>query len=432
MSKIIRHLASLLFPGGLILLAAVGFLRPHGLPPWLHQPLGAFPYIVLGFGIVFGWYLASMRLLLTLLIFSLVERILMLPQTTGSEAPSSGEALFALSAFLLPLNLLALSLQKDGTLSVARTLIGLGFVLAQVVLVWWVCMPGQEAFLDAVRTPFLPGLATDWTRLPQPALVAFTLGVGLHLVRHALRREPLEAGSVWALTAIFLAYHGMAFGWQPSNFIAAAGLIMFVAFMQSTHRQTYQDELTGIAGRLAYEEATAQLGKRFTIAVIAIDQLKTYGSVHGKSVAEQVLRTVAPRVQTAIGTGRVFRVSGEELTVIFPNSAVTETIVALDAARKAVESLSIFLRGRDRVWVDLRGNSRPGKKDRPLPATLSIGVAECLGDSGTLSLAIKSAYRALYEAKGGGGNVVKRGSNAAEPPRRTAGAGGRIVATSEY
>ena len=42
-------------------------------------------------------------------------------------------------------------------------------------------------------------------------------------------------------------------------------------------------------------------------------------------------------------------------------------------------------------------------------------MAEKLSDSATLTLVIKSAYRALYEAKGIGGNVVKRGLEAVAP-----------------
>jgi hypothetical protein len=59
-------------------------------------------------------------------------------------------------------------------------------------------------------------------------------------------------------------------------------------------------------------------------------------------------------------------------------------------------------------------------------------VAEKLNDSVTLSLVIKSAYQALYEAKGTGGNVVKRGSTASIPVRRARAESGKIVASGEY
>jgi hypothetical protein len=59
-------------------------------------------------------------------------------------------------------------------------------------------------------------------------------------------------------------------------------------------------------------------------------------------------------------------------------------------------------------------------------------VGEKLNDNTTLSLVIKSAYRGLYEAKGIGGNVVKRGLEAVIPVRRSQSETGRIAAGGEY
>jgi diguanylate cyclase (GGDEF)-like protein len=202
--------------------------------------------------------------------------------------------------------------------------------------------------------------------------------------------------------------------------------------IQSSYQQTYRDDLTGIPGRLAYEEATAQLGNRFTIAVLSVDQLKSYGNTHGKSVAEQVLKLVAPKVLSACQEGRVFRVSGEELTLLFQNQTAMEALVPLDRVRKFLESTSLFLRGRDRVWENTRETTSPGSKDRALPVTVSIGVADTSTERPTLNAVIKSAYRALYEAKSAGGNVVKRGLALPEPVRRSRGSSGRIIANDEY
>jgi len=432
MATLVSRFVSFFFPSGLVFFTAIGFLRPQGLPHWLQPPVAALPYVVLGFGLIFGWYLASARLLLSLLILTLAEQAVRLVPAFGANATPTGQTLLAMTAFLVPLNFLAFSLFKEESLSTVRGILRVLLVMAQPFVVLWLCYPGREDIAKAFQDPFIPGFSTDAIALPQPALIAFAAAILLHVTRYVLHREPLEAGSAWALASVFVAYHGAQFGWQATNFFSAAGLIMFIAFVQSSHQRTYRDELTGIAGRLAYEEASAQLGKQFSIAVIAVDQLKTYGSVHGKSVSEQVLKLVAPAVQASIGSGRVFRVSGEELTVLFPHQSATDTIVALDAARKAVEQMALFLRGRDRVWRDTRGTHTAGKKDRELPITLSIGVAEKAGEAATLSLAIKAAYRALYDAKGAGGNVVKRGVVTTDVPRRSYGTTGRIVAHSEY
>jgi diguanylate cyclase (GGDEF)-like protein len=254
----------------------------------------------------------------------------------------------------------------------------------------------------------------------------------LHIIRFTLHRDPLEGGAIWALCAIFVAYHTSRYGWQSTNFFMAAGLILFVTLLQSFYQRTYRDELTGIPGRLAYDEAIAQLGKRFSVAVISIDQLTQYANTHGKSVSEQILKLVAPRVQTACSDGQVFRTTGEDLTVLFPGKSATETLGALETVRKTIEAISLFLRGSDRVWERQREAQKTGSRDQALPITLSLGVAEKAGDSATLTLVIKSAYRGLYEAKGVGGNVVKRGLEAIAPAPRSHAGSGRIVPSGDY
>ncbi len=427
-----KTLSALLMPGGLILLAAVGYLRPQGLPVWLEQPVAAFPYFVLAFGLVFGWYFSSVRVILSLLVLSSADRALIAFPAAGPDPHALGRIIFAATAVLLPLNLLAFSILKEEGTTTMRGGIRILAVLIQPFLLLWLCAPERRDLAAALEMPYLPWLPTAWTPLPQAALVAFAVAGLLHLVRFTLRRDPLDAGAAWALGAAFLAYHGARFGWRPTNFFAAAGLILFVALIQSCYQRTYRDDLTGIAGRVAYQEATSQLGKRFAVAVLSIDQLKAYGNAHGKAVAEQILKSAAPKVQAACQRGHVFRVSGEELTMLFSDQTALDALVALDNVRKTVGQMSLFLRGRDRVWEDSRGTSRPGGRDRELPVTVSIGVADSSPDSESFGAVIKSAYRALYEAKAAGGNVVKRGIVSPEPLRRAQSTAGRIIPSGEY
>jgi two-component system cell cycle response regulator len=221
------------------------------------------------------------------------------------------------------------------------------------------------------------------------------------------------------LAAAFLAYHGTQFGWHPPNFFATAGLILFLSLVQTSYQQTYRDALTGIPGRMAYEEATAQLGGRFAIGVLAIDQLKSYAGIYGKAVVEQVLKLAAPKVQAACQIGRVFRVSGEELTFLFPRQSAVEALVELETIRKAIESTSLYVRDGQRVWDNTRAGGSTSRKDQELRVTASIGVADSAAEGATLNVVIKAAYRALYEAKTGGGNVVKRGATTVGSFRRS-------------
>ncbi len=427
-----KSISTVLFPGGLIFLVAIGFLRPQGHPMWLQQPIAAIPYIVLAFGLIFGWYFASSRMILSLVVLALADQALVLLSNIGGDQESVRRTIVAITAFLVPLNLLAFSILKEDSLSTFRGVTRVVLVLIQPFLLLWLCLPDQHVLASSFTKEYIPSRYVEWTPIPQPALCAFAIALLLHVIRFTLHRDPLEGGAIWALCAIFVAYHTSRYGWQPTNFFMTAGLILFVTLLQSFYQRTYRDELTGIPGRLAYDEAIGQLGKRYSVAVIGIDQLTQYANIHGKSVSEQILKLTAPRIQASCVEGQIFRTTGEEFTVLFPGKSVTETMGALDIVRKSVETNALFLRGRDRVWEKRRGAKEAGSRDRALPITLSIGVGEQLDDSATLSLVIKSAYRGLYEAKGLGGNVVKRGLETAIPVRRSQPETGRIAVSGEY
>jgi diguanylate cyclase (GGDEF)-like protein len=426
-----KTFVAFLIPGGLIFLTAIGFLRPHGLPQWIQGPVQAFPYIVLGFGLLFGWYLSSSRLILSLIVLALADRAIILFPPTDPDPVSANHVIFAATTFLLPLNLMALSLIKEEAISTWRGVLRLPLVLIQPFLVLWLSLPEQAGLALSLQQSLLPIVKTDWAVLPQPALLAFCGALILIGVRFIVEKNPLDSGALWALMTSFVAFQGLHYGWSPTNFLSAAGLILFLTLVQASHQRTYRDDLTGVPGKLAYEEAITGIGKKYALAVVGIDQLKQYGNQHGKSVSEQVLRLVAPKIMAAAGSGKVYRLAGEEFTILFPRKTATETLVTLEAIRKAVEEATIYLRGRDRVWEG-DASSRTGSGDEGLAVTVSIGLTEA-GDTGSsLGLVTKAAYRALYEAKGEGGNLLKRGTVTPDVRKPASAERGRIVAYNEF
>src|SRR5262245_66372527 len=102
-----------LLPGGLIFFLALGFLRPHGLPLWCQEPVAALPYFVLGFGLIFGWYFSSTRMILSLTSLALAGGALILFPSNGNEASPISHTVFSATAFLLPINFLAFSILKE-------------------------------------------------------------------------------------------------------------------------------------------------------------------------------------------------------------------------------------------------------------------------------------------------------------------------------
>lgn len=422
-----KTLFSFLIPGAGIFLAAIGFLRPHGLPGWVQGPVSALPYIVLAFGLVFGWYLASGRLILSLLVLGLADRGLALFPLTDSDPASAGHTIFVATSFLLPLNLLALSLVKEEAFSTWRGLMRLPFVLIQPFFVLWFSSPDYADLAASLQRPLLSMLRTDWSMIPQPALLAFVGALVLTGARFALERNPLDAGAFWGVLTSFVAFQGVSVGWSSTNFFSAAGLILFVTLVQSSHQQSYRDLLTGIPGKLAYTETVANLRGRYVVAIAGIDQLKQYGNQHGKPVSEQLLRLIAPKIQSSAGQGMVFRLAGEEFTILFFKKSATETLVALEAIRKAVEHTTLYLGVGGRVWKGV-----PRGSQQELTVTVSIGVAEASDSRTPIGLVTKAAYRALYEAKAEGGNLVKRGNVLVDPPKAARSETGRIVSYSEF
>lgn len=414
---------------------AIGFLRPHGLPAWTQGPVSALPVIVLGFGIVFGWYLSSSRLILSLLVLVCLDRGIAWLAPSDSTPGAPGPVLFAIAAFLTPVNLLALSLVKEGQASSWRGLVSLVLVLSQPLLVLWLCLSGQTDLTGLLTTPFqlplIPLSIAEWTPLPQPAVLAFGSALLLLTARFLLYHDPLDGGAAWALLTTFFAVHGIQYGWNPTNFLSAAGLTLFLSLVQASHQRAYRDDLTGALGRPAYDETVARLGERYVVAIVGVDQLKQYQNQYGKTVAEQVLRLVAPKIMATAGKGKVFRLTGDEFTVVFYSKTATDNLATLERIRKTVEQATLRLRAQTRVWEGNRP-ATTGPKDIDLPVTLSIGVAEPTAPHLSHTLVTKAAYRALYEAKGKGGNIVKRGTvriaSADTAPKHT----GRIVAYSEF
>ena len=417
--RLLQPLATFVFPGGLLFLAAVGFLRPHGLPAWCQTPVAALPYLALGFGLVFGWYFGSTRMLLSLLALTFANQA-WATWPLEKDPTSVSHTIFAAATFLLPLNFLAFSILKEEAIGTLRAALRVLLFLLQPFVVLWLCDPANHDMAAALTT-VSGGWPAALTPVPIPAVLVFLISGAMHMVRFAIQRHPMDAGAAWALAAVFLAYHGTQYGWHPANFFATAGLILFVSLVQASYQQTYRDPLTGIPGRIAYEEAAAHLGGKFAVAVLAIDQLKACAGTYGRPVVEHALKVIAPKVQAGSHAGRVFRVSGEELTFLFPRQSALEALAELETIRKTIESTSLFVRDGQRVWENTGGGGSPGQKDQELPVTASIGVADNAADGATLTMVIKAAYRALYEAKAGGGNVVKRGALPVRSCRRSSG-----------
>jgi GGDEF domain-containing protein len=384
-----------LLPGALLLLAATALLRLPLLADALAVLLPASPYAVFGGGLVLAWWFGRSRLGLTLLVLALAERGL-------AHSPAALEA----AALLLPLNLTALAWLRERRLFTASGLARLALILAQALLVAALGraeLPGARAWLEA---PIVEGLGPRRLGLPQPALAAFLLAGLLAALRLVRRPVAIEAGSLWALVAAFLALAGDPATPALTLYLATAGLVQVAALLETWHGLAFEDALTGLPARRALEESLARLGGRYAIAMVDIDHFKRFNDEYGHDVGDQLLRMVGARL-AAIGGGRAFRYGGEEFAVLFPGRSAEEAVPHLEAFRRGLEGSPFTVRG---PWRP-RGRParpRPGAGRKKVTVTVSIGVADADAGAPPPREVIRAADQALYRAKRAGRNRLAR------------------------
>ncbi len=400
MARLGTWLVSFVLPDGLLVLVAVGFLRPGGLPTVMLPLEQTFAYLVLAVGIALGLYVRHSRILFAMLLLALADRGVV--HLAGGAAASAdvGRIMFNTVSLLLPLNLLALSLITERSLLISREIIRLILVFLQIFFVSWIGLPENAAFAAALESSFVASRYTAWTPLAQAPLLAFGAALALHAARFVSYRNPVDRGFFWALVSAFLALHGTGAGWVPTNFLATAGLILIVAAYAEIYQSTYYDELTGMRGRPYWDQAVANLGSRYAIALIDLDGMKHLNDAHGYAVGDQVLRMVARKVTNLSGDGNAFRYDGNRFAVIFHDKAVADVLPRLEELRKAVDASPMMLPGHRRLFR---------KPDPPtqVPVTVSIGAAERDERRTTPDQVIKTVEIALARAKHDGRNQVK-------------------------
>lgn len=245
-----------------------------------------------------------------------------------------GRIVFRAVAFLLPLNLLALSLMTEGGLLTPRTGIRAALILLQPLLVAGFCRAEPSEFAAALEFAYVDPALTAWTPIAQPALLASGTALALHASRFVVRRNAIESGFVWAVLAVFVALQGTKYGWKPTNFFATAGLILVMTLLEASYKAASVDEATGMPGRQAFDTALKGLGRRYSVAVIEIDQIKSYNNARGQIVGGQILRLVAATISGLSVGGRVYHHAGDNFAALFPGKSSGDTLADLERIRK--------------------------------------------------------------------------------------------------
>lgn len=169
-------------------------------------------------------------------------------------------------------------------------------------------------------------------------------------------------------------------------------------------RLSLEDGLLHIGNRRALEMDLEQADgiyqryeRSYAVALIDVDQFKSYNDTHGHPAGDRVLREVADVTQASIrDSDRVYRYGGEELLVFMPETDEGDAARLAERLRSSVEQLACEHEASSHKVV-----------------TLSIGAAspQTLKDSARgWRDVIRAADAALYAAKRDGRNCVRIGS----------------------
>ena len=170
--------------------------------------------------------------------------------------------------------------------------------------------------------------------------------------------------------------------------------------LQETLRyQSLRDPLTGLFNRRYLEESLAReidRAKRkqhfIGIIMIDIDRFKRFNDTHGHEAGDIVLQQVGNYLQKQIRQYDIAcRYGGEELVIVMPDASIENTILRAEEIREGIKQLDLEHEGK--------------KLDR---ITISVGVS-CFPDDGIeFQSLIRTADKALYQAKQQGRDRVLR------------------------
>jgi diguanylate cyclase (GGDEF)-like protein len=390
-----RALVALCWPALLPLAAVAVWLRTSAAPLQASALWSLAPYLTLAAAVALAWRFGRGRVVFAALAIAL-----------GAEAAqrSPSPAVLQAVAVFVPLDVALFALLRERGLVTPAALSRWGVLAAQAVLVGVLSGPAGARLGDAFTRPLLDTALPSWTPLAWPAVVATSLAALVLLVRFAMTRGPLESGLLGALAAFTVALHTPPESVVFRVYLATAGAVLVLALVETTWSLAFRDQLTGLPGRRALDEALQRLTGTYTVAMVDVDHFKKFNDKYGHDAGDEVLRMVASRLARVTGGGRAFRYGGEEFTVLFPGRG-------LDEARPHLEDLRLSIAGGRFV---IRAAGRPRKKPakpkaargarKEVAVTVSIGAAQRAHEAP--AAVVKSADQQLYKAKKAGRNQV--------------------------
>jgi diguanylate cyclase (GGDEF)-like protein len=405
-----RTLKSVFVPGAFVLLGAVLLLNAQW-PPLPAMGVNFFYYAVFIASLLLAWRFHSTRILFSSVVLLLAHHTIEWYGQGQMLVSGPGRVAFEAVALLIPLNFIFLTFFPERG-SEDRTLFWfLALLFFEAVFVAALARPDQpSAFLGFSLINGYHG------RVPETALFVFIAAGCLLTVRLGQFHKAIDNGMLWSLITVCLGLNAGGAGKIGTAYFGVAGFILASSIIENSYSLAYQDELTGLESRRAFNDALLRLKPPYSIAAIDIDHFKSINDTYGHDTGDQVLRLVASRIARVSGGGQSFRVGGEEFTILFPGRMVLDVVDHLELLRMEIESSSFRVRtGEERRKTpraaERRSASQRKRKTVPwqpsglLSVTVSMGVAESHPKL-TADEVIQHADKALYRAKQNGRNRI--------------------------
>jgi diguanylate cyclase (GGDEF)-like protein len=229
----------------------------------------------------------------------------------------------------------------------------------------------------------------------------------------------ITAGSAYAVTMMDMPAASSPSDITVSGLIATRAVAIFATFgfavaeRRVAERQSLEleflaghDSLTGLLNRRAFEERLAPAlararrhERRLALIMIDLDGFKRVNDIHGHAVGDELLRRLARRIDKLTReTDAVCRLGGDEFLVLVEDVQEKKHI-QLHAQRL----LDTLMRP-----VEIGGTTIQ------VGASVGISVQTCVEDDAERLM--RSADKAMYEAKSAGGGTIRNGTLDAQEP----------------
>ena len=277
-----RRYTSVLFhlfvPSGCVFFVALLLLQTRLLPVVATSTLRFFSVFVLAAAVALALRFRLYRVLLAAILVLLAEQVLL---GWGTKGASTASDLARCVSLLIPLNFGFLLLVDNPTFDRSAFAWWGGLVLAQAAIISVACRPGPSVF-----TWMESAAAHRFTsRMPEISIALFVIAAGTILARWWFTEAPEDISLFWSLWAVFAAIVNHSPG-RTTAYCVLAGLFLSIAVVETSYQISYQDELTKLPGRRAFNQMIAGMSGQYAVAIVDIDHFKKFNDTFGHDIGD--------------------------------------------------------------------------------------------------------------------------------------------------